>query len=70
MYDWPISKYFGEVLTDALEQYYAGSRVKVKFCGANPRNNLHLEGTFLTVERLKNGTQWEVQATDAHWETM
>ncbi|KAJ6216343.1 hypothetical protein RDWZM_007500 [Blomia tropicalis] len=70
LYDWPISKYFGEVLTDALEQYYAGSRVKVKFCGANPRNNLHLEGTFLTVERLKNGTQWEVQATDAHWETM
>ena len=68
--DWPIShKHFGEVLSDALDSYYIGERVKVRFCGANPRNNMRLEDTYLTVERLINDTNWEVHATDANWET-
>jgi len=66
----PLSEHFGKVLTDALDSYYAGSRVKVRFCGANPRNNMRLEGTFLTVDKLVSGDHWQVVATDANWETM
>lgn len=36
----------------------------------HPRNDVQLGGTFLTVERLVNGTDtWEVIATDGSWET-
>lgn len=58
------------MLTDALDTYYTGSRVKVRFSGANPRNNLRLEDTYLTVDRLVNGSRWQVVATDGNWETM
>lgn len=59
------------MLTEPLEHYYSGSRVKVRFVGANPRNNMRLDETYLAVERLAaNGTTWELQATDANWETM
>lgn len=62
---------FGDVLTEPLEYYYGGSRVKVRFVGANPRNNMRLDETYLAVERLAdNGTSWQLQATDANWETM
>jgi neutral ceramidase len=32
--------------------YRKGEQVQVVFVGANPRNNLRLEGTFAAVERL------------------
>jgi len=69
IFDMPINKEFGEVLTDPLDSYYTGSRVKVRFCAANPRNNLRLEDTYLSVDRLVNG-RWQVVATDGNWETM
>lgn len=65
----PLTEHFGEVLTEPFDSYYVGTRVKVRFCGANPRNNMRLEDTFLTVERLED-QRWEVVATDANWETM
>ncbi|XP_054155044.1 uncharacterized protein LOC128953578 [Oppia nitens] len=61
---------FGDVLVQPQSTYHTGSQVKVTFVGAHPRNNLKLESTYLTVERLNQNTnQWEVIATDANWET-
>ena len=61
---------FGDVIKDVLSQYKTGSQVKVVFVGAHPRNNLQLEGSYLTVERLNETTsKWDILATDANWET-
>lgn len=72
LFDMPLRSQFGEVFTDAHEHYYTGSRVKVRFAGANPRNDLRLEGTYLKVERLTDEAkqQWQVVAVDGNWETM
>ncbi|OTF72498.1 hypothetical protein BLA29_005063, partial [Euroglyphus maynei] len=59
---------FGDAIQQPNEQYSIGESVVVKFCAANPRNNLRLEKTFLNVERFEND-EWIVVATDAHWET-
>ena len=66
----PRGRRFGDVLLDANPLYLPGSEVVVIFVSGNPRNDLQLEGTFLTVERFDNATsQWELIATDANWET-
>lgn len=72
LFDMPLKGRFGEVTTDALDHYYTGSRVKVRFAGANPRNDLRLEGTYLTVEKLIDDSkqEWKVVAVDGNWETM
>lgn len=62
----PIFKHFGDVLADVESGiYHAGDTVAVRFVGANPRNNLRLEGTFLTVDRQIDG-EWVVVRTDSH----
>jgi len=61
---------FGDCIHQPMTVYDVEQQVKVVFISAHPRNNLQLEGTYLTVERLgKNTTNWEVVATDANWET-
>ena len=40
-----------------------------RFISGHLRNNLMLEETFLTVERLEEGGEWTVVATDAEWDT-
>ncbi|KAG2158746.1 Neutral/alkaline nonlysosomal ceramidase [Suillus bovinus] len=62
----PIFKHFGDVLVDVESStYHAGDTVAVQFVGANPRNNLRLEGTFLTLDRQMN-SKWVVVRTDSH----
>jgi len=62
----PIFKHFGDVLIDVgSSTYHRGDNVAVRFVGANPRNNLRLEGTFLTVDQQVNG-EWVVVRTDSH----
>ncbi|EKM60398.1 uncharacterized protein PHACADRAFT_167760 [Phanerochaete carnosa HHB-10118-sp] len=63
----PLGKHFGDVLTDVLTNapYHAGDTVSARFVGANPRNNLRLEETFLTVDQLMNG-QWISVRSDSH----
>jgi len=62
----PLSKDFGQVLSDARGPYIAGTAiVSVKYQGANPRNNLRLQDTFLTVVRQDG----KVIASDSNWET-
>ncbi|KJA28727.1 hypothetical protein HYPSUDRAFT_33070 [Hypholoma sublateritium FD-334 SS-4] len=67
----PIGKSFGQVLTDVNTNtaYQAGNTVSAQFVGADPRNNLRLEGTFLTVDQLISG-QWTVVRTDSHPSTV
>ncbi|KAG1731837.1 Neutral/alkaline nonlysosomal ceramidase [Suillus paluster] len=45
--------------------YHMGDTVAVRFVGANPRNNLRLEGTFFTIEQQVKG-EWVVVKTDSH----
>lgn len=61
----PSGKTFGAVLTDVSKSYNVGQTASAQFVGANPRNNLRLGGTFLTVDVL-NGNTWSTIRTDAH----
>ncbi|TRM69784.1 Neutral/alkaline nonlysosomal ceramidase [Schizophyllum amplum] len=60
-----IGRNFGDVLADVGSSYSAGDTVSVQFVGANPRNNLRLEQTFLSVDRLASD-QWSMVKTDSH----
>ncbi|KEP49551.1 neutral/alkaline nonlysosomal ceramidase [Rhizoctonia solani 123E] len=63
----PIGKSFGSVLTDVTTStpYKRGQTVTAVFQGANPRNNLRLESTFMTIDTLIGGT-WRTVRTDSH----
>ncbi|KAF8623397.1 hypothetical protein AX17_007435 [Amanita inopinata Kibby_2008] len=66
----PIGKQFGQVLQDVnTSSYSAGDTVKVQFVGANPRNNLRLEKTFLAIDHMVNG-QWVTVRSDSHPSTI
>lgn len=60
---------YGDVLTDAPGRVLHGSTLKVTFVGANPRNNLRLEGTYVAVEywspELK---RWQIVRDDSDWD--
>lgn len=61
----PFLKKFGQVLTDVKNgTYQRGNTAYAMFVGANPRNNLRLEGTFMTVDKLVGGS-WVVFKTGA-----
>lgn len=42
----PLGRKFGQVITQTLASYQVGAVVLASFTGANPRNNLRLEGTL------------------------
>ncbi|KAJ7351329.1 Neutral/alkaline nonlysosomal ceramidase [Mycena albidolilacea] len=63
----PFRKQFGQVVEDVRsEPYRAGETVWARFVGANPRNNLRLEGTFFAVERLDAAGTWIMVKSDSH----
>ncbi|KAF4624847.1 hypothetical protein G7Y89_g13319 [Cudoniella acicularis] len=62
----PFFKSFGDVLSQPSESYSIGAVVNASFVGANPRNNLRLEGTFSVVEMLQNGN-WTQVRDDSDW---
>ncbi|KAH6894370.1 Neutral/alkaline nonlysosomal ceramidase [Thelonectria olida] len=62
----PIGSSFGKVLKKPDSKYSLGSAVNVTFQGANPRNNLRLEGTFAAIEQKIDG-EWEQVKDDADW---
>ena len=57
---------FGKVLEQPAPSYAAGAVINATFQGANPRNNLRLEGTFAAVEMLESGT-WTQVRDDSDW---
>ncbi|KAF7964697.1 hypothetical protein HWV62_4059, partial [Athelia sp. TMB] len=62
----PLGKKFGQVLIDVnTTAYQPGEIVSAQFVGANPRNNLRLEGTFLTVDQYTSGA-WKAVRSDSH----
>ncbi|KAL8674653.1 MAG: hypothetical protein Q9168_000961 [Polycauliona sp. 1 TL-2023] len=63
----PFFKKFGQVLRDVEAAYRYGDIVSATFVGANPRNNLRLEGTFAAVEHLSNGS-WKTVRDDSDWD--
>ncbi|TFK97318.1 Neutral/alkaline nonlysosomal ceramidase [Pterulicium gracile] len=66
-----IGRSYGALLTDVVTgvAHRAGSTIFAVFVGANPRNNLRLGGTFLSVERLVND-QWQPYRSDSHPSTI
>lgn len=62
----PAGKSMGQVLVQPAAAYKIGAAVKTTFVGANPRNNLRLEGTFTAVDRLDNGV-WTQVRDDRDW---
>ncbi|CAK5278266.1 unnamed protein product [Mycena citricolor] len=66
----PIGKHFGDVQTDVLSTpYHAGDTAHALFVGANPRNNLRLEQTFLYVDQFSSGA-WKPVRSDSHPSTI
>ncbi|KAL8695203.1 MAG: hypothetical protein Q9218_000241 [Villophora microphyllina] len=63
----PFFKKFGQVLKDVNPAYRTGEKVQAKFVGANPRNDLRLEGNFAAVEHLTHG-EWRRVRDDSDWD--
>lgn len=70
----PLFKKFGDVVGDVERVYRRGEHVKASFVGANPRNNLRLEGTFAAVEKLDTAITekevWKRVRDDGDWGLM
>ncbi|XP_061381436.1 neutral ceramidase-like [Danaus plexippus] len=64
----PFGKNFGDVFQQPPEVVKAGEIVTVVFVGANPRNDLRQESSYVEVEKLEQGG-WITVATDANWDT-
>lgn len=62
----PPFRKFGDVLEAPGPIYFRGDTVQAVFRGANPRNNLRLEETFLAVEQALDNGEWKVVRTDSH----
>jgi neutral ceramidase len=64
----PLFRTFGSIIDNVAAHYIAGDTIVARFVGANPRNNLRLEGTFAAVEKLVPGTRrWERIRSDRDW---
>jgi len=63
----PLLKSFGAIATQPKPTYTLGDVVNTTFIGANPRNNLRLEGTFAAVEMQNADATWTQIRDDADW---
>ncbi|KAF9525003.1 Neutral/alkaline nonlysosomal ceramidase [Crepidotus variabilis] len=68
----PIGKKFGDVIQDVKTTgpYHVGETVIAAYVGANPRNNLRLQQTFLSVDQQISSGQWKTVKTDSHPSTI
>lgn len=62
----PIGRSFGQC-TEQPESGSLGSVVRATFVGANPRNDLRLEGTYAAVEKKGDDGTWKQFRSDADW---
>lgn len=62
----PIGSSFGDCTVQPAATYAAGAVINATFVGANPRNNLRLEGTFTAVEKYDGGV-WTQVRDDSDW---
>jgi neutral ceramidase len=63
----PLGKAFGAVQAQPAASYRRGDTASATFVGANPRNNLRLEGTFAAVERKGADGTWTRVRSDDDW---
>ncbi|KAI8631066.1 neutral/alkaline non-lysosomal ceramidase [Xylariaceae sp. FL1651] len=64
----PLGKKFGDVTAQPAASYARGAVVNTTYVGANPRNNLRLEGTFAAIEKLgADGSTWTQVRDDSDW---
>ncbi|TQV92341.1 hypothetical protein V2A60_007030 [Cordyceps javanica] len=63
----PFGRGFGDEVARPRQAYTRGEVVKVTFQGANPRNNLRLEGTYAAVEQKGADGKWTQVRDDADW---
>lgn len=64
----PPGSSFGKCTAQPASSYTRGAVVNATFVGANPRNNLRLEGTYAAVERLGgDGQTWTRVLSDDDW---
>ena len=66
----PLFKSFGDVSVDVESVYNRSddTTVRAVFVGANPRNDLKLEGTYAAVEFSTDGKNWRVVRSDEDWD--
>ncbi|KAI1770377.1 Neutral/alkaline nonlysosomal ceramidase [Hypoxylon cercidicola] len=62
----PLGRSFGDCTAQPQATYARGAVVNATFVGANPRNNLRLEGTFAAIER-QDGDTWTQVRDDTDW---
>lgn len=62
----PAGKSFGQAIKQPNASYKLGEVVSATFQGANPRNNLRQEQTFVAIEK-KDGDKWTKVRDDADW---
>ncbi|CAH2108642.1 unnamed protein product [Euphydryas editha] len=65
----PLGTDFGDVIEQPPATVRRGETVSAVFVGANPRNDLFQESSYLEVQRFELG-QWVTIATDSDWDTM
>ncbi|KAL8789905.1 MAG: hypothetical protein Q9195_006615 [Heterodermia aff. obscurata] len=63
----PFFKSFGDVVSDVDAIYHCGDTVQPTFVGANPRNDLRLEDTYVAVEQYINHV-WTRVRDDSDWD--
>jgi len=65
----PVGKHLGQPITQPSSTYTLASSPTVlsTFWGANPRNNLRLEGSFASVEKLQVDGTWNQVRSDFDW---
>lgn len=63
----PLGKSMGQVLSQPRASYSRGATVTAVFQGANPRNNLRLEGTYAAVEQQQADGSWKQVRNDFDW---
>jgi neutral ceramidase len=64
----PAGSSFGTCTQQPASSYARGAVINATFVGANPRNNLRLEGTFAAVEKLgSDGRTWTRVLSDDDW---
>ena len=67
-----LGRHFGDVLRDVDKAIFNRKEkdvVSVRFAAGNPRNNVKLDDTFLTVEQKQQDESWKVVRTDDDYDT-
>ncbi|KAK7754716.1 hypothetical protein SLS62_003274 [Diatrype stigma] len=59
----PLFKNFGDVVRDVDGPYRRGETPTAAFVGANPRNDLQLEGSYAVLEKLIGNEEYEEDST-------